>query len=108
MFQGEYINGEDISLLFNCIQEVKLHEPKLGYYIILFPNLHFMMHVFTYLLTEFSIPAFTFFHLKHTLICQRHKSACHKIFPHEKRYKTIHNHKYISTQKSLSCKNAGI
>jgi hypothetical protein len=33
-------------------------------------------------------------------------TAHHKICPHEKRYETIHGHKYASTYKSLSYKNA--
>jgi hypothetical protein len=28
----------------------------------------------------------TFFHPRHTLICQRHMTAHHKMSPHEKRY----------------------
>jgi hypothetical protein len=54
------------------------------------------------------IPVFyRFCHLWHTQICQRCMMA-HNILPHEMGCESMHGHRYVSTYKSLLCKNADI
>lgn len=49
-----------------------------------------------------------FFHLRHTVICQRHLMAHQKISFHGKGEKAIHHYKYVCTYEYLPLKSAGL